>query len=91
MSPSHFSRPPKALRKARLDNIAIVPASLLPYKAQYQAIANRLPTGGILVVLPQTTSQQRRTAQRVITTLQGGGYSVATARLEQFCSFNEDR
>jgi hypothetical protein len=29
-----FSLPPPAVRKARLDNLALVPASLLPYKKE---------------------------------------------------------
>jgi hypothetical protein len=41
--PYHLSRPPKAVRKARLDNVALVPASLLPRKGKYQRIANNLP------------------------------------------------
>jgi hypothetical protein len=42
-------RPPKALRKARVDNIAIVPASQLPFKAVWQQVANTLPQGSILL------------------------------------------
>jgi hypothetical protein len=47
--PYHFSRPPKALRKAKLDNIALVPASLLKHKGKYQTIANNLPGEGVLI------------------------------------------
>jgi len=36
--------PPEALQKARLDNIALVPASLLPLKSTYKRIANNLPS-----------------------------------------------
>jgi hypothetical protein len=55
--PYHLGRPPKALRKARLDNIALVPASLLPRKGTYQRIANNLPRGGVLIC--QTDKKQR--------------------------------
>ncbi len=46
--------PPKALRQrhVRFDNIALVPGSLLPDLAAYQALANQLPQGEVLVVLP---------------------------------------
>ena len=44
--PYHIVEPPKAVRKARLDNIALVLASLLPRKGKYQTIANNLPRGG---------------------------------------------
>src|SRR2546425_12585376 len=50
--------PPHALQHARLDNIALVPASLLPLKGTYQPIANRLPTGSVLCA-PGTPRQQQ--------------------------------
>ncbi len=65
-SPSHH-RGPRALRRSQvqLDNITLVPAHLLPRKAEYQAIANELPTGDILVVLPPPDSRERPTMERV--------------------------
>jgi hypothetical protein len=50
-------KPPAALRRARMDNLALVPASLLPKKGKYQTIANNLPKGGILIC--QTDKKQR--------------------------------
>src|SRR5438270_475201 len=44
-----ITNPPAALRKARLDNIALVPASLLLNKGKYQTIANNLPGRGVLI------------------------------------------
>jgi hypothetical protein len=55
--PYQFVRPPKAVRKARLENVALVPASLLPRKGKYQKIANNLPQGGVLIC--QTDKKQR--------------------------------
>ncbi len=55
--PYQLVEPPKAVRKARLDNIALVPASLLPKKGRYQTIANNLPQGGVLIC--QTDKKQR--------------------------------
>jgi hypothetical protein len=51
MKPIHYriTNPPAALRKARLDNIALVPASLLFQKGKYQTIANNLPGCGVLI------------------------------------------
>ena len=56
-SPS-WRRGPRALQRpqVRLDNMALVPAHLLPRKADYQAVANRLPPGDILLVLPPPDS-----------------------------------
>ena len=47
--PYSIGMPPRALRNARLDNIALVPASLLPKKGKYQTIANNLPGRGVLL------------------------------------------
>ncbi len=49
-----FTRAPRGLRRrrVRLDNIALVPASLLPYREHWQRLANELPTGSILIVTP---------------------------------------
>jgi hypothetical protein len=44
-----ITRPPKAIRQAKLDNIALVPASLLFRKGKYQTIANNLPGEGVLI------------------------------------------
>src|SRR5438270_5573105 len=56
--PYQVSEPPTSLKKARLDNIALVPASLLPLKGTYQPIANTLPTGSVLCV-PGAQRQQK--------------------------------
>ena len=55
--PYQIVEPPKALRKAKLDNIALVPASLLFQKGKYQTIANNLPGRGVLIC--QTEKQER--------------------------------
>lgn len=71
-----FTPPPRALKRAKLDNLALVPASLLPYKAEYQAIANQQPPGTTLVVLPARDSLPRRTLERVATLMQEKGQPV---------------
>jgi hypothetical protein len=68
--------PPPAIRKATLDNLALLPASLLPFKAEYQAIANEQAPGTILVVLPAADSLPRRTLERVVTRMQAKGQPV---------------
>ena len=49
-----FTNPPRALRRpdVRLDNLALVPVSLLPFKTEWQTVANRLPESGVLIILP---------------------------------------
>ena len=73
---SGFTPPPRAVRKAKLDNLALVPASLLPYKEEYQAIANQQPPGTTLVILPAGDSLPRRTLQIVATRLRDQGQPV---------------
>src|SRR4051794_8587430 len=43
------SPPPRSLKRAKFDNLALVPASLLPFKATWQQLANELPTGSTLI------------------------------------------
>jgi hypothetical protein len=55
-----FTDPPQALRKAKLDNIVLVPASVLPFKPRYQKIANSLPMGSVLICHSfKNTGQQK--------------------------------
>jgi spermidine synthase len=76
--PYPIGRPPRAIRKARLDNIALVPASLLFRKNKYQTIANNLPRGGVLIC--QSDSQQKisRILERVARIFQANGHFVRT-------------
>jgi hypothetical protein len=71
-----LTNPPKALLKARLDNIAIVPASLLGLKALWQTAANTLPKGGVLLCHSQQNTRQRRILERVGETFREHGHAV---------------
>src|SRR5712691_12790993 len=82
--PYHYTEPPARLKKARLDNIALVPASLLKKKAIYQPIANTLPTGSVLVV-PGTLRQQKIMA-KVTSFFRDHGRSVITMPIEKITS-----
>ena len=84
MSAYRFRRPPRGMRKAQLANLALVPASLLPFKEQYQQIANALPHGATLIVLPAPTSKQRRNCEKVAQNLRDKGYRVTTLPAERF-------
>jgi len=55
--PYRIVQSPKALRRAKLDNIALVPASLLFQKGKYQTIANNLPGRGVLIC--ETNNKER--------------------------------
>jgi hypothetical protein len=71
-----FTRPPKALRRARADNLVLVPASLLPFKEQYQAIANDLPAGATLIVTPKTPGKPGQTLGKVAHQLTAKGHQI---------------
>jgi hypothetical protein len=75
----------------RLDNLALVPASLLPHKASYQRLANRLPAGAVLVVLPTEDSAERRTLQEAAARLRAKGHALATMTIDEVLSQGRPR
>lgn len=77
-TPKPLRQPPTALRRARLDNLALVPASLLPFKREWQALANALPEGDVLLVLPSTDGLSRMTLQTLAASLRARGRRVRT-------------
>ena len=79
-----FRRPPRALRKAKLDNLALVPASLLPFKDQWQEVANSKAGEHVLIVLPPLEKQSRKVVERVANQLREKGHAVTMLTAEQF-------
>jgi hypothetical protein len=77
MTPARFHKPPAAVRRAKLDNLALVPGSMLPYMEVCQESANRLPKGAVLVVLPDGNETQKRTMLLVAKLLATDGHQVA--------------
>jgi hypothetical protein len=71
-----LTNPPKALLKARLDNTAIVPASMLPLTDTVKEKVNTLPKGGVLLCYAQENSRQRRILERVEETFREQGHVV---------------
>ena len=78
-----WTNPPKALLKVRLDNIAIVPASMLPWKATWQKTANKLPKRGVLLCHSRKNTRQRKLLERVEEVFKRLGYAVLNLPLEQ--------
>ena len=68
--------PPEALLKARLDNIAIVPASMLPLTQTLKEKVNTLPKGGVFLCYAQENSRQRKILERVEETFREHGHAV---------------
>jgi hypothetical protein len=75
--------PPRAVRQAKLDNVALVTGNLLPFKAHYQRIANALPAGDVLIVLPPTDTRLRKTLSAVVDLFRAKGQRVTTVSAEQ--------
>src|SRR5918997_5341719 len=67
----------------RVENLALVPASLLPHKATYQRLANQLPTGAVLVVLPTEETPERRTLQETAARLRAKGHAIAVLSADE--------
>ena len=80
-----YRRGPRALRRpqVKLDNLTLVPASLLPRKADYEAIANDLPRGEVLLVLPPADSPERDTMQRLAQLFRATGRHVTVLTEER--------
>jgi hypothetical protein len=66
-----------------LDNIALVPASLLPFKREYQGLANRLPKGSVLLCSTRTNRRQQRIIEYVASHLKALGQRVLTIPSER--------
>jgi hypothetical protein len=73
-----IDNPPKALRKAKLDNIALVPASLLFQKGKYQTIANNLPGRGVLICEADKKERIGHILEQVAAFFRHNGYFVRT-------------
>ena len=77
------ARPPRHLRQARLDHLALVPRSALPYKAHWQQVAQDLPKDAVLIVLPTPTTPQYQVLERVARLLQADGHRVVAVGQDQ--------
>jgi hypothetical protein len=67
----------------QLDKLALVPASLLPFKRQWQAVANGMPTGSVLLC-PTTNPRQQKILKQVSTHMKNKGRHVRTLPAEAF-------
>ena len=71
-----LTNPPKALLKARMDNIAIVPASMLPLTEIVKEKVNTLPKGGVFLCYAKENSRQKKILKRVEETFREHGHAV---------------
>jgi hypothetical protein len=78
-----LTNPPKALLKARLDNIAIVPASMLPLTKIVKEKVNTLPQGAVFLCYAEENSRQRKILEQVEETFRQHGHAVLNLPVEQ--------
>jgi hypothetical protein len=78
-----FTRAPTALRKARLDNIAIVPASMLVGKESLKETVNKLPRRQVFLYHTKENIKQKRILERVKEIFRRLGYAVTLLPMEQ--------
>jgi pyruvoyl-dependent arginine decarboxylase (PvlArgDC) len=78
-----FTQPPKALLKAKLDNIAIIPASLLPFKKILQEQMSKLPHGAVFLCHIKENNRQRKLLERVESVFKQHGHAVTNLSMEQ--------
>jgi hypothetical protein len=71
-----LTNPPQAILNARLDNIAIVPASMLPLPQTLKEKVNTLPKGGVFLCYAKENSRQRKILERVEETFREQGHMV---------------
>ncbi len=80
-----LSRASQALRHAAIqrDNIALVPASLLPFEEEWRRIADGLPLGGVLVIVPAGDTPLHRILRTLAPHLHACGCHVTAIRVDQ--------
>jgi hypothetical protein len=70
------SPPPRALTRAPFDSLALVPASLLPFKVTWQRMASELPIGSILLTLPDSRSPRSDVLAQIKASFEATGRAV---------------
>jgi hypothetical protein len=78
-----LENPPKALLKARLDNIAIVPASMLPLTKLLKEKVNTLPRGAVFLCYTEENTRQRKILKRVEETFREQGHVVRSLSMRE--------
>ena len=78
-----FAKPPKALLQAKLDNIAIIPASMLPFTKTLQGLVNNLPQRAVFLCYAEENTRQRKLLERVEETFRQQGYLVKNLSMRE--------
>jgi Fe-S oxidoreductase len=68
--------------RAKLDNIAIVPASMLASKESLKEQVNKLPRGEVFLCHTKENTKQRKVLERVKAVFRRLGYAVTLLPME---------
>jgi hypothetical protein len=69
-----------------MDNITLVPASLLPFKEQWRQCAGAVSSREALFIVPEGEIPLRRTMRQLVPYLRAGGRQVIALSAKQFGS-----
>jgi hypothetical protein len=78
-----LTNPPEALLKAQMDNIAIVPASMLPLTKTLKEKVNTLPQGAVFLCYAEENTRQRKLLERVEETFREHGHVVRSLSMRE--------
>ncbi len=78
-----LTRPPRAIRRATLDNIAIVPASMLTGTEELKEKVKKLPRRQVFLCHTKENTKQRQVLERVKEIFRHLGYAVTLLSVEQ--------
>jgi len=79
-----MSVPPAPIAHRKPQNPALVPGSLLPQRDLWQQLADSLPVGEVLVILPVQDGPQRHALLTAAILLQAAGHRVTTLDADTF-------
>lgn len=68
------------MRRLRSENLTLVPASQLPFQDEWRRVANDLPAGSVLFVVPADETPIKRSMRSVARTLRRQGRRIAAIR-----------
>src|SRR5262249_41662844 len=78
-----LTNPPKALLKASLDNIAIVPSSMLTLTDTLKEKVNTFPKGAVVLCYAAENTRQQKLLERVGETFREHGHIVRSLSMKE--------
>jgi len=71
--------------KYTADNLVLVPASLLPFKGQWDQLAGAVSSREALFITPEGETPLRMAMRRLVPQLRASGRHVTALSANQFC------